>query len=177
MSVEASAPLAADPSDTVARYRDAVERLDLDAVVATLAPDVELHSPISARACLQGPAMIRDVLEPVYASIEDIRVVDEVATSDGQRRVLYLRGHISGGEPIEESVWMRIDEHGLIAELTVFIRPLGALTALMAAIGPSLAARHGRVRGWIAVAATRPLAVITRRGDPLALRLTRTPRR
>ena len=178
MSLDASAAgLTADRSATVTRYREAVERLDVEGLLATLAQDADLHSPISDRALLRGRAAIRDVLVPVYENLEDARVLDEVASADGRLHVLYLQTHLRGGQPLEESVWLHLDEQGLVDELTLFIRPLSALTALMASIGPPLAARHGRLRALIVTAVTRPLAALTRHGDPLALRLTGTPRR
>ena len=178
MSVDASpVGAAADPAATVARYREAVERQDVDALIATLSPDVEMFSPISQRALLRGRPTIRDVVAAVFANVEEMQVVDEIATADGRRRVLYLRGHLRGGQPVEESAWLRFDNAGLVAELTLFIRPLSALTALVAAMGPPLAARRGRLRVWVTVALTRPIAFITGRGEPLALHLTGVQRR
>ena len=159
-----------DVATTVREYRAAVETQDVDRLIATLAEDVVMRSPISSLAQLEGHAAIRDVLSVVFAQIADPRFVAELGTGDHERS-LFLRSRV-GSQKLEEAVWLRFDEHGLISELTLFIRPVAALTALMAAIGPPLAARHSRTRATIAAAMTRPIAALMRQGDPLALRLT-----
>lgn len=164
-----SGPTAQDPAVTTRRYRAATEALDAEGVAQTLAEDAVMRSPISSLARFEGRAAIRDVLSVVFAEISDPVGVTEIGDGSDER-VLIVRSHVRG-EDLEEAVWLRFDQQGLIRELTLFIRPAPALTALMAAIGPPLAARQSRIRGAIATAMTRPLAALVHHGDPLAIRL------
>ncbi len=176
MSTETdSGPDVQDVAVTTRRYREAVEARDAEGVVATLSEDAVLRSPISSLARFEGRAAIGDVLRVVFEQISEPTGVTEMGDGDEERAVI-IRSRVRG-EDLEEAVWLRFDERGLIRELTMFIRPVPALTALMAAIGPPLAARHSRTRGAIAAAMTRPLAALTRHGDPIALRLAGVDRR
>ncbi|MEU8106814.1 hypothetical protein AB0C18_24155 [Nonomuraea muscovyensis] len=63
----------------------------------------------------------------------------------------------------------------MIKDITRWVRPLPALTALMAALGPGMAKAAARPEAALAVAAaTGPLAAMTRLGDrtlvPLLIR-------
>jgi ketosteroid isomerase-like protein len=49
---------------TTARYRTAAEAGDVDGVVATLAPDVVLHSPITDKLEFRGLATLSAALAP-----------------------------------------------------------------------------------------------------------------
>jgi hypothetical protein len=157
-----------DAAATVRRYREAEEARDAEGIAACMCPEGILRSPISARAQLQGRETIRELLEIVFARIEPPQVVSEIGEGSDQR-VLIVRSRV-GNEDFEESVWMRFDD-GLIAELTLFIRPAPALVAFMAAIGPPLAARRSRANAVAAAAMTRPLAAMLHHGDPVAVRL------
>ena len=166
--------LVVDPALTTRRYRAAVEGRDAAGVMGTLAADGVLRSPISSLALLQGRAEILQVIEVVMDNVSDVVCLAELTGEDGDR-ALVVQGRIAG-LAFEETAWLRFDEQGLISQLTLFIRPLAALTAFTAAIGPALAARHSRTRALLATATTRPLAALTRQGDPVALRLTGTRR-
>ena len=173
MSTETRA--AHDLDVTTQRYRAAVERRDVEGVVGVLSEDAVMYSPISALARFEGPAAIREVLGVVFERITAPSCVAEIGGGSDQR-ALVVRSTVRGVE-MEEAVWLRFDADGLINELTLFIRPAAALTALMAAIGPPLAARQSLGGGIVAAAMTRPLAALVRHGDPLAVRLAGVGRR
>jgi len=156
-------------AETVRRYRAAVEARDADGVAAVMSEDGILRSPISARAQLQGRDAIRELLEIVFSQIEPPQVISEIGDGDAERCLIV--GSRVRKESFEESVWMRFDDHGLICELTLFVRPAPGLLALMAAIGPPLAARQSRANALAAAAMTRPLAALLHHGDPIAVRL------
>ena len=160
---------AQDPAETTRRYCAAVVAGDADGVAATMAEGAVMRSPISTLARFEGREVIREVLAIVLAEVSETRYVSEIAGDNGER-TLIAQAHV-GGEDFQEAIWLRFDERGLIDEVTLFIRPLAGLTALMAAIGPPLAARHSRARAAAATAMTRPLAALTRHGDPLAVRI------
>jgi hypothetical protein len=68
-------------------------------------------------------------------------------------------------------VWL--DDDGLIERLELYVRPLPGLTAMAAALGPRVAARHSRPRALVVRAMMAPLALMTRRGEGLGARLAR----
>lgn len=106
-------------------FRLAVEAKDLEATTATLREDVVLHSPILFRG-FEGREVVVQVLTHVAAILEDFRYTDELA-EDG---VVVLRFKARVGDRELEGIdFLELDQQGLIAELTVFMRPMSALTA------------------------------------------------
>ena len=55
--------------DAVARYLAASEANDIPAIMATLAPEAELVSPISGRMIFRGHADLRLLLGAIYGSL------------------------------------------------------------------------------------------------------------
>ena len=53
--------------DAVARYRTASETNDIDGLIATLAPDAELLSPLSGRLVFRGREDLRILIGPKMA--------------------------------------------------------------------------------------------------------------
>jgi hypothetical protein len=63
------------------------------------------------------------------------------------------------------------NEHGQIADLTIFARPLPAVAALFAALPPSISARRrGAAMGAVVALVARPIAFVLRTCDRLAPR-------
>jgi hypothetical protein len=106
-------------------FRLAAEAKDLEAMTATLREDVVLHSPILFRG-FEGRDMVVQVLTHVAATLEDFRYTDELA-GDGAV-VLRFKARV-GDRELEGIDFLELDEEGRIAELTVFMRPMSALTA------------------------------------------------
>lgn len=106
-------------------FRLAAEKKDLEAMTATLREDVVLHSPILFRG-FEGREAVLVILSHVVATLEDFRYVDELAEGD----VVTLRFKARVGDRELEGIdFLELDEDGLVRELTVFMRPLSALTA------------------------------------------------
>jgi SnoaL-like protein len=116
-------------------FRLAVEAKDLDAATATLREDVVLHSPILFRG-FEGREVVMQVLTHVAATLEDFRYLDEVA--EGDTVVLRFKARV-GDRELEGIDFLELDEDGLVKELTVFMRPMSALTAF----NKQMAARLG----------------------------------
>jgi hypothetical protein len=116
-------------------FRLAVEAKDLDAAVATLREDVVLHSPILFRG-FEGREVVVQVLTHVAATLEDFRYTDELA--EGDTVVLRFKARV-GDRELEGIDFLELDEEGLVRELTVFMRPMSALTAF----NEQMAARLG----------------------------------
>ena len=161
-------------TDTVARWRAAGETGDADAAAACLAPDAVLISPLTAQFRFRGRDQVRDVLAAGFQVIHGITWHTEVR--DGGTVALFYRA-TSRGIEVEEAQLLRLDDAGLIGELTLFGRPLPALTAVMSAIGPEIARRQGR-RGLAAFLRvnTAPLHAMVRLGDRRVVPLA-APRR
>jgi SnoaL-like domain len=113
-------------------FRAAAERGDTDALLATLAPDVVLHSPVTFQP-YAGKETVGGVLRLVSEAFDYWRCVEEVHGSDGATGLVF---HARVGDrELEGLDLLRVDANGLIIDLTVMIRPLSGLTALAQAIG------------------------------------------
>ena len=150
---------------TTERYRRAAEAGDVAGVVATLAPNVVFHSPITERISFNGHAEMHELLGAVFATVSNVRYFADVG--DDRTRVLFDRLDVNGVE-MEQAHRLSLNERGEIEEITVFFRPLPGLAALTCALGPRVAeARHGRARGAIARVLLAPLGLFTSIGDRL----------
>jgi hypothetical protein len=116
-------------------FRLAVEARDLDAMVATLADDVEFHSPVSFRPFV-GREAASQVLAAVVDTFEDFRYVDELE-GDGTHGLIF-RARV-GERQVHGLDHLELDGDGLIAVFTVMVRPLSAVAALAEAMGPKVA--------------------------------------
>jgi hypothetical protein len=116
-------------------FRLAAEAKDLEAMTATLREDVVLHSPILFHG-FEGRDMVVQVLTHVAATLEDFRYADELA-EDGTV-VLRFKARV-GDRELEGIDFLELDEQGKVAEVTVFMRPMSALTAF----NEQMAARLG----------------------------------
>lgn len=106
-------------------FRRAAEAKDLELLTETLREDVELHSPILFRG-FEGREIVSQVLTHVAATLEDLTYVDELA--EGDTVALRFKAHV-GDRELEGIDFLELDEDGRVAVLTVFMRPMSALTA------------------------------------------------
>jgi len=105
-------------------FRVAAEAKDLELLSAALREDVVLHSPILFRG-FEGREMVSQVLTHVAATLEGLTYVDELV---GENTVcLRFKANV-GDRELEGIDFLELDEEGKVAELTVFMRPLSALT-------------------------------------------------
>jgi SnoaL-like domain len=116
-------------------FRTAVEAKDLEAATATLREDVVLHSPILFRG-FEGREIVIGVLTHVADTLEDFQYTDELA--DDGVVVLRFKARV-GDRKLEGIDFLELDEQGQVKELTVFMRPMSALTAF----NEQMAARLG----------------------------------
>lgn len=117
-------------------FRVAAESKDLDLLKETLRGDVVLHSPILFRG-FEGRDAAIYILRHVVEVFEGFRYVGE-AEEDG---LLFLRFKADVGDKQLEGIdVLELDEQGKVRELTVFIRPLSALTAFNERMKARLAA-------------------------------------
>jgi hypothetical protein len=153
----------------LAAYRAAYDAHDLDALLATMRPDVRLVSPITDRFAFTGHAQMRALMEDVLAVVDDSAYVLDVG--DEHTRAVKLTGRIKR-QRFSETLLFGLDDDGLIASIEIFVRPMPGLTAMAAALGPRVARRHGPLRALAVRMMMGPLAAMTRSGEPLGARLS-----
>jgi hypothetical protein len=105
-------------------FRRAAEAKDLELLKETLREDVVLHSPILFRG-FEGREMVITVLTHVSATLEGLTYVDELV-GDGTV-ALRFKATVEDRE-LEGIDFLELDEQGKVRELTVFMRPMSALT-------------------------------------------------
>ena len=105
-------------------FRIAAEAKDVELMTETLREDVVLHSPILFRG-FEGREMVVQVLTHVIATLEDFAYTDELA--EGNTVALRFKANV-GDRELEGIDFLELDEDGKVVELTVFMRPMSALT-------------------------------------------------
>jgi hypothetical protein len=105
-------------------FRRAAEAKDIDLLMETLRKDVVLHSPILFRG-FEGREIVSQVLTHVAATLEDLTYIDEL-TGEGTI-ALRFKARVEDRE-LEGIDFLELDEDGRVKELTVFMRPMSALT-------------------------------------------------
>jgi hypothetical protein len=118
-------------------FRAAAEADDIDALLATLADDVVLHSPVTYQPYV-GKATVGGVLRLVSEAFDGWRFVQEISGSDHVIGFVF-RTRI-GDRELEGLDLLQLASDGQVAELTVMIRPLSGVIALAQAIGPKVQA-------------------------------------
>jgi len=110
------------------RLRTALESGDLDAAVATLAPDVVFRSPIVHKP-YHGPEAVRALLEGVLAVFEDFRYERVIGAPDAADHALVFATRI-GDRELQGCDFLHENDDGQIDEFTVMVRPLTGALAL-----------------------------------------------
>ena len=105
-------------------FRRAAEAKDLELLTETLREDVVLHSPILFRG-FEGREMVGAVLTHVAATLEDLTYIDEL--HEGSSVALRFKANV-GDRELEGIDFLELDADGKVKELTVFMRPLSAIT-------------------------------------------------
>jgi hypothetical protein len=155
--------------ETTERYRRAAETHDVELALSAFAPGAVVRSPLTNRVRFTGHAELGPLLEVAYSHLRDIRFHTDVG--DEKTRVVVYTARI-GGEEIEEATVLKLDKDGLIAEATLFVRPLPGLVAMMDAFGPDVARRNGRsAAARLLAIAAKPLLAMVRSGDRHAVPL------
>jgi hypothetical protein len=123
-------------STAASDFRDAIERGDLDGMVATLADDVVLHSPVSFKP-FEGRDAVAQLFEILVRTFEDFRYTDDLPGEEVHAMIFRAR---IGDREVEGLDLIRPGPDGRIADFTVMVRPLTGVVALAEAVGPQLAA-------------------------------------
>jgi hypothetical protein len=118
------------------KFRVAAERRDIGAAADLFAADIVFHSPATFHPFV-GRETVTRLLAIVADTFEDFRYTDELE-ADGAHALIF-RAAI-GGREIEGIDLLRLDEHGLIADLTVMLRPISGLLPFAQAMGEKVQA-------------------------------------
>jgi hypothetical protein len=163
-----AAPSVSPVSAAIAAYRDAGERGDADAAGALLAPDVELHSPLTERVRFVGRDEVTAMHRDIFAVLEELETGEPLARDD--TRAFTFRARVRGVE-LNAMILAEFNDDAQMADLTLFGRPLPATAALFAALPPRVSARRrGPAMGMLVTLIARPLALIVQTADRLAPR-------
>lgn len=133
-------------------FRVALEKRDVSALRATLAPDAVYHSPVMHPPVIG--AAVPEVLEIVVEALAQIRCTEELG--EGDTRVLITEIHV--GERRGDAAWvLRLDDLERVRDVSWQARPFNISIALADAIGIGLAQRRGGALPLLVIAA-RPAA-------------------
>lgn len=161
----------AEPNHAVMPLRRAMEARDVSAVVDAFAADAIVHSPLTMRLVFSGRREIERLVQVLLEVLEDFRYTDEACTATTGFLAWSAR---IGGQPIRGTDLLKFGPDGKITEFTVFFRPLPATAEALHMIGTRLVRRKSPVKALLVSWLTRPLAVLTRAGDPIGVRLIRS---
>lgn len=126
--------------DAVASYCAASAARDMDALVATFAPDIELPSPLSGRLVFRGREDVGFLLGRVYSTIADVRWDSPVG--EGSTRLAVAVARVAGLR-MDDAMVFELDGAGLIRRIRPHLRPWLATTVFALLVGPKVARRPG----------------------------------
>lgn len=149
--------------ETVRALIDAGESLDCEAFVRTLSPSVIVRSPITQRIRFEGIDQVRHLFLNVFEVVHDIKIYEHLG-SGGSSQVIFWKGRV-GSSYLEEANLLKLDEHGKVCEMTVFMRAVPGLLELAAQLVPRLARRKGRARSIGTAVLLRVFAVMYRANE------------
>jgi hypothetical protein len=129
--------------DAISRYRAASEAGDIDGIMATLTPDVELVSPISGKMVFRGSDDVGLLVRGVYGSLKGLRWTD--AFGEGERRVIFGEARLLGVR-LTDAMILDLAADGRIRRIGPHIRPWLALTLFAVVLGPKLGVHPAVVR-------------------------------
>ncbi|WPO38953.1 nuclear transport factor 2 family protein [Tardiphaga sp. 42S5] len=107
-------------------FTQAMQRKDLDAMLSHMADDIVLKTPLAAEP-FKGKAAIRPVVTALLGVVDsfDFREVPQ-----GPEHVSAFFGITVGTEQLDGVDYWRLNDAGLIQEMTVLWRPLPAALAV-----------------------------------------------
>ena len=118
----------------VTAFERAVEARDLDALVGALAPDVTFRSPV-VYCPYEGREVVSKIIEAVIQVFDEFEYVQRFE-ADGTAALIFKAS--VGDRELDGLDLLRLDEDGLVSELTVMVRPMSGVHALAAAMAEQL---------------------------------------
>lgn len=124
-------------------FRTAVEAGDLSAITRTLDPNIEVHSPVMVKP-YNGRGDVTDLLRVLLDTFEDFRYTDELTgptrygvrdkTGGPPTQALVFEARVMG-KAVQGLDLVTLNDAGLVAALTVMVRPLPAAMTLARVVG------------------------------------------
>jgi SnoaL-like domain len=166
---DGSAPIW-EPGTMPHPFRTAMEARDIDAVVATLHPDVVAYSPVTPQPFV-GRYEVAALCKHLIDGFQEFGYTDEL--TNGRTHVILFRGRVMDRIVTGADV-LRLDEHGRIVDLQINGRPPAGVLSVAAHFSPMFARwRRGPVRAAVLRALLRFLPATVERGDALVARIAR----
>jgi hypothetical protein len=134
--------------DAVTRYCAASAAEDIDGLMATLAPDIELVSPLSGLMVFRGHDDLRVLLAGVYGGFTDLHWSEPIG--DGSTRVAISEGKLAGLR-LDDAMVFDLAEDGRIRRIRPHLRPWLATTIFALILVPKIARTPGVI--WRALRA------------------------
>jgi hypothetical protein len=109
-------------------------------LAATLAPDVQLPSPVIGRAVFKGREDVTALLTEVYGMLRDVRWQPPVGDRTTQLAISEAR---VGPMKIDDAMVFELDAEGRIKRVRPHLRPLLAMVLFFLMMGPRIARAPG----------------------------------
>jgi hypothetical protein len=126
--------------DAVTRYCAASAANDIDGVMATLSPDIELISPLSGRMVFRGLDDLRVLLGAVYGGFTDLHWGEPIG--EGSTRVAISEGRLAGLR-LDDAMVFDLAEDDRIRRIRPHLRPWLATTIFALKLVPKIARTPG----------------------------------
>jgi limonene-1,2-epoxide hydrolase len=122
-------------------FRDAVEAQDIEAAIALLAEDVVFRSPVVFKP-YHGREAVAPLLRAVSRVFDDFRYEREIGAEGTSDHALVFSARV-GDRKLDGCDFLHTNEHGLIDDFCVMVRPLSGTLALAEAMKAELLAVQG----------------------------------
>jgi hypothetical protein len=122
-------------------FRDAVEAQDIEAAIALLAEDVVFRSPVVFKP-YHGRDAVGMLLAAVSRVFQDFRYEREIGAEEASDHALVFSARV-GDRKLDGCDFLHTNEHGLIDDFCVMVRPLSGALALAEAMKAELLAVQG----------------------------------
>jgi hypothetical protein len=119
-------------------FRGALEARDIEGALALLAEDVVFRSPVVFKP-YHGREAVAHVLRAVTRVFEDFRYEREIGAPEARDHALVFSARV-GDRELDGCDFLHTDEHGLIDDFCVMVRPLSGVLALAEAMKAELEA-------------------------------------
>jgi hypothetical protein len=136
-------------------FTAALAARDIDALVATLSPEIVVHSAVTSIP-FEGRDTVRDLYESLFEALEELHVVDSFQNAD--THAFFWEGRIDG-RYVAGADRLRLDSGGKVREITIVGRPLTGLSTFITGIGFHFTRRRrGKVVATVLRYGALPLA-------------------
>ena len=122
-------------------FRTAVEAHDIEAAIALLAEDVVFRSPVVFKP-YHGREAVAPLLRAVSRVFEDFRYEREIGAEEASDHALVFSARV-GDRKLDGCDFLHTNEHGLIDDFCVMVRPLSGALALAEAMKAELLTAQG----------------------------------